>query len=87
MSRVKILAENFPSAALYFWCILLADGFLMGKKVTITVDVTELGRRGGKARAGKLTPAERSESARRAVNARWERYRRKHPKAKKSIVP
>lgn len=29
------------------------------------------GQKGGKARAEKMTPAERSESARRAANARW----------------
>ena len=33
----------------------------------------ELGRRGGKARAKKLTPEERSEIARRAARARWEK--------------
>jgi hypothetical protein len=31
------------------------------------------GQKGGKARAEKLTPKERSEAARRAVNARWSR--------------
>jgi len=30
-----------------------------------------LGRKGGQARAKKLTPEERSEAARRAVEARW----------------
>ena len=30
-----------------------------------------LGRKGGQARAKKLTPKERSEAARRAVEARW----------------
>jgi len=32
-----------------------------------------LGRAGGKARAKKMSPAERSEAARKAVQARWER--------------
>jgi hypothetical protein len=32
-----------------------------------------LGRKGGKARAKKLTPQQRSESARKAVTARWEK--------------
>jgi hypothetical protein len=40
----------------------------------------ELGRRGGlkggKARAERMTPEERSEAARRAVRARWDRARR-----------
>ena len=31
----------------------------------------EAGRKGGKARASRLTPEERSESARRAARARW----------------
>lgn len=30
-----------------------------------------LGKRGGKARAAKMTPEERSEAARKAVRARW----------------
>jgi hypothetical protein len=33
----------------------------------------ELGSRGGKARAGKLTPAERQSIARKAAKARWGR--------------
>ena len=34
------------------------------------------GAKGGKARAAKLTAAERSESAKQAVEARWEQWRR-----------
>jgi hypothetical protein len=34
-----------------------------------------LGRKGGKARARRLTPAQRSEAARKAVEARWARLR------------
>ena len=34
------------------------------------------GLKGGKARAAKLTPEERREIARKAVNARWERERK-----------
>ena len=34
------------------------------------------GLRGGPARAAKMTPEERSESARKAVNARWAKKRR-----------
>jgi hypothetical protein len=33
--------------------------------------VVALGRKGGKARAEKMNPAQRTESAKRAVNARW----------------
>ena len=35
------------------------------------------GARGGKARAAKMTPEERSESARRAATARWRRAEKK----------
>jgi hypothetical protein len=35
------------------------------------------GKKGGPARAASMTAEERSESARRAVAARWERYREK----------
>ncbi len=34
------------------------------------------GSKGGKARAAKMTPEERSESARKAAKARWEKKRR-----------
>jgi hypothetical protein len=34
-------------------------------------------KKGGLARAASMTPEERSESARQAVAARWERYREK----------
>ncbi len=34
------------------------------------------GKKGGKARAAKMTPEERSESARKAVQARWAKRRR-----------
>jgi general stress protein YciG len=40
------------------------------------VDVTELGRRGGTATAAARTPQQRSDAARKAVQARWERYRK-----------
>ena len=39
------------------------------------VDVSEAGRKGGKARAESMTKAERSASARAAVQARWDRIR------------
>lgn len=47
----------------------------MGKKVKVTitrvVDVTEMGRLGGQATAANRTAKERSEAARKAVQARW----------------
>jgi hypothetical protein len=37
---------------------------------------TQFARKGGKARAKKLTPEQRTESARKAVEARWEKQRK-----------
>jgi len=37
--------------------------------------MSELGKKGSKARAEKLTPAQRSEIARKAVQARWAKRR------------
>lgn len=37
------------------------------------------GLKGGKARAAKMTPEERSESARKAVKARWAKKRQQEP--------
>ena len=42
-------------------------------------DITERASKGGKARAESLTPEERSESARRAVKARWAKARGNGP--------
>ena len=39
------------------------------------MDVSEMARLGGEARAAKLTKKQRSESARLAVQARWEKHR------------
>jgi len=41
------------------------------------------GRAGGKSRAQKMTPAERSASARKAIMERWRRYREEHPTHKR----
>ena len=51
----------------------------MGRKVTVTIDVTESGRKGGTARAKNMTAAELSQSASDAASARWEEYYRQHP--------
>jgi hypothetical protein len=48
-----------------------------GKRVS--VNVTELGKRGGKARVAAMTATELSKSASNASNARWEEYYRLHP--------
>ncbi len=43
----------------------------MGKKVELSKYLADLGRKGGKATAKKLSPEERRESARKAAQARW----------------
>ena len=40
----------------------------------------EVGRQGGLARAEKLTPKRRKEIAKKAAQARWEKYYRENPK-------
>lgn len=40
-----------------------------------------LGRKGGKARAAKMTPKERSEACRKAVQARWKKAREQEREA------
>jgi len=52
---------------------------VVGKKVKVIVDVTELGRKGGQARAANLSAAELSESSRQASVARWAAYYADHP--------
>ena len=47
-----------------------------------TMDQSQMASMGGKARTKKLTKAERSESARAAVQARWAKAKKK-PAAKK----
>jgi hypothetical protein len=43
----------------------------MAKKGVLSRYLSELGRKGGKATAKKLTAEERKESARKAAQARW----------------
>ena len=69
--------------------LVIRDRFRYNRGVTENQDPTDdelrelariLGRRGGKkggkARAANMTPEERSESARKAVRARWAKKRR-----------
>ena len=56
----------------------------MGRKVRFIVDVTEAGRKGGAATAANRTPAERRDAARKATNARWDRYYKEHPEKLKT---
>lgn len=53
----------------------------MGKKVKVTriVDVTELGRAGGHARAANLSEKELSTAGVNAAKARWDAYYKLHP--------
>lgn len=47
------------------------------------LDMTILSSIGGRASAAALTPEQRKEKARKAVNARWDRYRAEHGLAPK----
>jgi len=51
----------------------------MGRKIKLIVDVTELGRLGGRATAANRSPEERETAARNAVEARWQSYYAAHP--------
>lgn len=56
------------------------------KKSKISTAAAELGKKGGKARAKKLTAAERSDIARKAVNERWRKRRENSEKSKNNQV-
>lgn len=47
--------------------------FMAATNEPTLIDVAEIGRKGGMARAKKMTKEQRSESARKAVTARWEK--------------
>jgi hypothetical protein len=47
----------------------------MSKNRTLSKYLAELGRKGGKARTGKMTPVERTKLARKAAEARWAKKR------------
>ena len=78
--RERSRMSNF-SRVDFSWADKIAfSGHPMPKKKK-NVNAVALGRlgglKGGKARASKLTPEQRSESARKASRARWERERQK----------
>jgi hypothetical protein len=50
----------------------------MAKKREKNPHAVALGRKGGKARNEKMTPEQRSAIARKAVLARWAKYRKQH---------
>jgi hypothetical protein len=49
------------------------------------MDTRVAGKRGGTARAAKLTPRKRSEIARKAVLARWKKWRAEKARQQESI--
>jgi len=49
----------------------------MAKKGVLSQYLAELGRKGAKATAKKLTPEQRKESARKAAQARWNKQKAK----------
>lgn len=55
------------------------DGAEKKVNITVEIDVTELGRAGGKARAANLTVDEMSAAMTKAVKARWEKYYAANP--------
>lgn len=51
------------------------DGLTPDEREDLIQEVSAMtGAAGGRARARRMTPAQRSEAARRAVNARWARH-------------
>jgi hypothetical protein len=52
----------------------------MTKAVLTVLDMASLG---GRARASRLSPEDRSEAARKAANAKWEKYYKMNPEKKK----
>jgi hypothetical protein len=56
----------------------------MGKKITRVIDVTEMGRAGGKAAAANRSPEERQQVGRTAAAARWKAYYKAHPEKLKA---
>jgi hypothetical protein len=56
----------------------------MGKKITRIIDVTELGRAGGKATAAGRTAKERKAASAMAIKARWDAYYAAHPEKLKA---
>ena len=55
-----------------------------GSVTVIQVDTAKIGRLGGQARARNLTAKERSESSRKAAQAKWEAYYAEHPEKRKT---
>ena len=58
--------------------------YMAAKNKGTLVDVSAMGRKGGKARAENLTPEQRNDSARKAVQARWAKTKAKKAAVKKT---
>lgn len=57
--------------------------YVAGRKKAVLVDMRKAGQLGGEARARNLSREARSESARRAVEARWDAYYAAHPEKRR----
>jgi hypothetical protein len=79
-------AENTHKQARFLACFLgtylALSSWMAKKKNPHAVALGRLGGlKGGKARVSKLTPQERQELARKAVRARWAKYKKDQQKA------
>lgn len=75
LSDGRVLSLSYPGdltaaevAEVADWLALLLKKF---RRCAAESPLSQLGSAGGKARAAKLTPKQRSETARKAANARW----------------
>jgi hypothetical protein len=84
MTQVYVLGTYMSIPAKHECCFFRAgfeyNGYMAAKKEPVLIDVRAMARLGGKARAKSMTPEERSESARKAVQARWAKKGAKAPK-------
>lgn len=56
---------------------------MLKKSITLAEHLATIQAKGGKARAASMTAEERSEHGKKAVNARWAKYREAQLKLKK----
>jgi hypothetical protein len=53
---------------------------------TLSEHLSRLGRKGGKARAQKMTPKQRVAAAKKAIEARWAKFDRKLEKMEQTLT-
>ena len=53
------------------------------RTITVKLNVSKAGRKGGSATAASRTPKQRQCAARKAARARWEKYYQEHPERKR----